>query len=156
MSAAPGLVAQLEASLKHFKGTLSALEEADSGFAPRDGMFTVAAQVSHVAGTVDWFLEGAFGDGWDMDFAAHEAHSRAVGSLSEAVAHLERAYAAAIETLGSRPDEELFAPIDDPAIMGGAPRAAIVTGIVDHTAHHRGSLAVYIRLLGRVPAMPYA
>ncbi len=24
-----------------------------------------------------------------------------------------------------------------------------------HTAHHRGALAVYARLLGKVPAMPY-
>ena len=156
MSAAPGLVAQLESSLKHLKGTMSALDESDSGFAPGEGMFTVAAQVSHVAGTVDWFIEGAFGEGWDMDFEAHEAHARAVSSLAEAIAHLDRAYAAAIATIGSKSDEELFAPIADQAIMGGAPRAAVVSGIVDHTAHHRGSLAVYIRLLGRVPAMPYA
>ena len=156
MSAAPGLVAQLESSLKHFKGTMSALDESDSAFAPREGMFTVAAQVSHVAGTVDWFMEGAFGDGWDMDFETHEGHARAVTSLAEAVAHLDRAYAAAIATIGSTSDEALFAPIADQAIMGGAPRAAVVSAIVDHTAHHRGSLAVYIRLLGRVPAMPYA
>ena len=40
--------------------------------------------------------------------------------------------------------------------VGGAPRLALVTGLGDHTAHHRGVLAVYARLCGRVPAMPYA
>ena len=156
MPAAPGLVAQLDNSRKFFKGTLSVFEESDSGFAPQPEMFSVAAHVSHVAGTVDWFMEGAFGGGWDMDFAAHEQHARAATSLTDAVAHLDRAYDAAIVRIGELSDADLFAPIADEAILGGAPRAAVVSGIVDHSAHHRGALAVYARLLGKVPAMPYA
>ena len=39
--------------------------------------------------------------------------------------------------------------------MSGAPRLAVVSGIVDHTAHHRGALSVYCRLLNKVPPMPY-
>jgi uncharacterized damage-inducible protein DinB len=27
--------------------------------------------------------------------------------------------------------------------------------MVEHTAHHRGALTVYSRLLGKVPLMPY-
>ena len=41
-------------------------------------------------------------------------------------------------------------------IMTGAPKMSVVGGIVDHTAHHRGALAVYARLLGKEPKMPYA
>ena len=39
---------------------------------------------------------------------------------------------------------------------GGASRLAWVSGLGDHIAHHRGALADYARLCGRVPAMPYA
>jgi uncharacterized damage-inducible protein DinB len=39
--------------------------------------------------------------------------------------------------------------------MGGLPRYAIVSALTDHTAHHRGALTVYARLLGLVPPMPY-
>jgi len=39
--------------------------------------------------------------------------------------------------------------------MAGEPRAAIIAAIAEHTAHHRGSLAVYARLLGYVPPIPY-
>jgi uncharacterized damage-inducible protein DinB len=39
--------------------------------------------------------------------------------------------------------------------MGGLPKHAIWTAVLDHTAHHRGALTVYSRLLGKVPAMPY-
>jgi uncharacterized damage-inducible protein DinB len=40
--------------------------------------------------------------------------------------------------------------------MGGVPRWSVVSAISDHTAHHRGALTVYSRLLGKVPVMPYA
>ena len=52
-------------------------------------------------------------------------------------------------------DAELMAPIADGPIMGGAPRMAIVNGITDHTAHHRGALTVYARVSGVVPPNPY-
>ena len=39
--------------------------------------------------------------------------------------------------------------------MGGQPRLAIFGALTDHTAHHRGALSVYTRLLGKVPPMPY-
>jgi uncharacterized damage-inducible protein DinB len=50
--------------------------------------------------------------------------------------------------------EEWQEPIAS-GIMGGAPRAAIFSGMADHTAHHRGALAVYARLTGKTPEMPY-
>ena len=46
----------------------------------------------------------------------------------------------------------------EPAIAGArdeAPKGAAAQGLVDHTAHHRGALAVYARLVGKTPSMPY-
>lgn len=149
------LVQELGTSLKYFQKTLSVFEEGDSGFAPAPQLFTVAGHAAHAADSVDWFVEGAFGKGWDMDFEAMERKVRAVTSLEEASAWLERACSAAAEAVGSASDGALSEPIPDRRIMGGAPRAAVVTAIVDHTAHHRGALAVYARLLGKVPVMPY-
>ena len=63
--------------------------------------------------------------------------------------------AAASATLSYKSDAELMAPIADGPIMGGAPRMAIVNGITDHTAHHRGALTVYARVSGIVPPNPY-
>ena len=79
-----------------------------------------------------------------------------VTSLEDAVAWLDRAFANAITVIGAASDEDLYSPIPDTRIMNGAPRVAVVSGIVDHTAHHRGALAVYARLLGKVPEMPYS
>lgn len=150
------LATRLRTSLKYFQGTISGFDEADSGFAPDPEMFTVAGQVAHTADTVDWFVEGAFGGGWDLDFAAIEARIKAVTSLAEANAWLERAFESAIRTVESASEEDLHTPIPDERMMKGMPRAGIVNGIVDHTAHHRGSLAVYLRVMGRKPQMPYS
>lgn len=150
------LATQLRNSLKFFRQTTSAFDEDDSGFRPDPEMFTVAGQVAHAADTVDWFVEGAFGEGWDLDFEAIEARIRKVESLGEANAWLARAFAAAIHRVERASDDELSAPVPDERMMPGMPRAGIVNGIVDHTAHHRGSLAVYLRVMGRTPPMPYA
>jgi uncharacterized damage-inducible protein DinB len=40
--------------------------------------------------------------------------------------------------------------------MSGLPKRTILHGMPDHTARHRGSLAVHVRTLGKVPPMPYA
>jgi uncharacterized damage-inducible protein DinB len=156
MAIADGLVMDLKGTQKFFKTTLSVFEPEDAGFAPSPEVYTVAGHVAHAADSVDWFVEGAFGEGWDMDFDALIAKAKAVTSLEEAVAWFDRAFTNAIEVVGAASDQVLFEAIPDKRIMEGAPRIAIVSGIVDHTAHHRGSLAVYARLIGKVPEMPYA
>lgn len=155
MSTASYLADQLRTSHKYIRSTISIFEEEDAGFAPRPELYTVAGHIAHAADSVEWFVEGAFGEGWNMDFDGLIAAARAVETLEEADAWLDRAFAAAIAAFESASEEDLAAPIPDERIMGGAPRHAVVGPIVDHTAHHRGALAVYARLLGRVPPMPY-
>ena len=147
----------LKQALQFFSKTCSVFQEEDSGYAPTPGQFTVAQQVAHVAQTIDWFMEGGFRDeGFDLDFAVHQAAIRDVHSLREALAWLVKSVDAAAAVLQDKTQEELMEPIAQGPIMAGQPRAAIVAAIAEHTAHHRGSLAVYGRLLGYAPPMPYA
>jgi uncharacterized damage-inducible protein DinB len=156
MAVSDGLVQEIKSAQRFFKTTLSVFEPDDAGFAPSPELYTVAGHVAHAADTVDWFIEGAFGEGWDMEFDALIAKAKDVTSLEEATEWLDRSFANAIAVVGAASDQELTEPIPDTKIMGGAPRLAVVSGIVDHTAHHRGSLAVYARLIGKEPPMPYS
>lgn len=154
---AENLVAELKATQAFFNTSTSCLEEKDSAFVPAEGMWTVAQQVAHVARTIDWFVEGTFRpEGFDMDFERHVADITVVRSLDAARAWLEAAFARAFEAFGSRSPEELLKTLPEGPVMGGAPRFSVVSAIGDHTAHHRGALTVYSRLLGKVPVMPYA
>jgi uncharacterized damage-inducible protein DinB len=139
-----------------FDRTLTAFDESDAGFTPAPGMFSTAQQVAHAAQTIDWFLEGAFRpEGFTMDFESLERQVREVDTLARAKTWLDQAHGRLLTALKERPAAEWAKPIAKNTLMGGAPRSAIIDGLNDHTAHHRGSLAVYARLRGKVPPMPY-
>jgi uncharacterized damage-inducible protein DinB len=147
---------QLLASQDFFERSTRVLDEADSGFRPREGMMTVAQQVAHAAQTLDWFIEGVSRPGgFDLDFEKHAKALEGMNSLSAARQMLKTAYANAIRFLRSRSPEDLSQPLPPGPIMGGQPISDLVWAMVEHTAHHRGALTVYSRLLGKVPPMPY-
>ena len=150
------LLAQLDSVHEWFNRSTGQLTEDDSGFVPTDGVFTVASQVAHAAHTIDWFIDGAFNpQGFAMDFEEAERAIRAVTSLTAARAAMTRAIAEAKAVVEARSDEEWAQPLPPGPVMGGLPRSAIFGAITDHTAHHRGALTVYARLLGKTPPMPY-
>ena len=147
---------QLLASKDFFARSTRVLDEADSEFRPREGMMTVAQLVAHTAQTLDWFIEGASrNEGFDLDFEKQAKALAGVTSLAAARQMLEAAYANAIQFIRSRRPEDLAGPLPPGPIMGGQPIGDIVWSMVEHTAHHRGALTVYSRLLGKVPPMPY-
>lgn len=156
-SANDGHIKAVIATHRFFRKSTECFREEHSGFVPVEGMFTVAQQVAHAAQVVEWFLKGAFDStsGFDMDFEAHERDVRECRSLAKAFERFDRACLAAEEKLRACTPEYLMQPIPNDQIMGGAPRMAVVAAISDHTAHHRGALVVYARLLGLVPPMPY-
>ena len=147
---------ELKAMKEYFDRSTRVLEEADSAFAPAEGMFTAAQHVAHVAQTIEWFIGGVFAPGgFDLDFERLDRETRKVTSLAAARAWMERACAAAQAAVEGHSESEWAALLPPGPIMGGAPRYAVFGGLTDHTAHHRGALTVYSRLRGKVPAMPY-
>lgn len=150
------LVEQMNTSKEYFDRSTRVLVEADSAFAPLPDLMSVAQQVAHTAHTLDWFIEGATRpEGFRLDFEEFGKQVSAVTSLKAARTWLDRAHANFIAVIGKMSDAELFAPLPAGPVMGGAPKLAIVSAVADHTAHHRGVLTVYSRLLNKVPAMPY-
>lgn len=151
------LIEALSKSREFLERSTSALTEADSEFAPAEGMFTSAQVLAHVALTVDWFVEGAFvrPDGFSMDFEALDRDARACRSLEAARSMCATAYERAAGIIAEQSPEQLASPLPEGPIMGGVPRFVVVHSIDDHTAHHRGALTVYARLRGHVPPMPY-
>jgi uncharacterized damage-inducible protein DinB len=147
---------QLLASKEFFERSTRVLDEADSGFRPREGMMTVAQLVAHTAQTLDWFIVGVSRpEGFDFDFEKQAKALAAATSLAAARQMLETAYANAIGFLRSRSPEDLARPLPPGPVMGGQPVSDIVWGMVEHTAHHRGALTVYTREIGKVPPIPY-
>jgi uncharacterized damage-inducible protein DinB len=147
---------QILASKEFFERSSRVLDESDSEFRPRDEMMTVAQQVAHTAQTLEWFLDGATKpEGFDLNFEDQAKALAAFSSLTTARNRLDIAFTRAVDFLRSRTPEELAQPLPAGPVMGGRPVSDIVWAMVEHTAHHRGALSVYTRMLGKVPPMPY-
>ena len=156
MSLAQQAIAELTSTEDFFNRSTRNLQEAHSTYAPVAGMMTAAQQLAHAAQTIDWFMDGAFSaDGFRMDFDGMANEVNAYTSLAEARAWFTKAMASAKALLAGKSDADLLVPLPPGPIMGGAPRLAVISAIVDHTAHHRGALTVYARLNDIVPPMPY-
>jgi uncharacterized damage-inducible protein DinB len=146
---------QLNNIKEYFERSTRLLEEEHSTYAPQDGLFTVVGHIAHSAQTIEWFFDSAFGTEWNMDWAAMDKAVRTVTSLAEARAWFDRAISHAIEVAEAHTAAEWESPFKPNPIMGEIPRHSIVSAVLDHTAHHRGALTVYQRLLGITPLMPY-
>jgi uncharacterized damage-inducible protein DinB len=145
----------MQGARKGFERTISCFREKDASFAAAPGLFSVAQHIAHAAQTIEWFLEGAFRpQGMNMDFEGLETEVRLIEELEDALAWWNSAWDEALESVGNTAPEAWTEAIRG-EIMGGEPRYAIIAGIVDHTAHHRGALSVYARLLELEPPMPY-
>ena len=141
---------------KFLNNVLKDFKPENGDFRATDDMMTVTQQIRHIAVTAKWFREGAFGAGFDMDFEKLDATLKEPATLEEALAELDAVYDANIAFLESLSAEELQAPMSPNPLFGEAPRMAVISAEVDHTAHHRGALSVYLRLLGVTPTMVYA
>jgi len=150
-------IERLKSIAEFFERSTSCLSEEDSNFAPKEGTYTVAQQIAHTAQTIDWFLEGMFrSGGFDLNFEELMKPVMACQSVGGAREWFRKAIAQAIEVIEGKNDAELLEPLPPGMVMGGVPRFEVIGAISDHTAHHRGALTVYSRLLGKVPKMPYA
>ena len=150
------MVGELQVTLEFFNRSTSVLTEDDAQFRPTPDSLSVVQQVAHVGQTVDWFRNAITSpEGFDLDFEAHWREISTCKTLKDARAWVEQAFAAMKELIGGMDEAALHAPFPPGPVLGGAPKLAAVGSIVDHTAHHRGALTVYCRLLGKQAPMPY-
>ena len=148
---------ELKTSQKFFETSTSCLSEEDSSFAPKNELYTVANHVAHAAQSIDWFMDGAYSEkGFDMDFEKHIREAKEVISYESAKARFNKSIDNAVKVIENGSEEDLQKPIVLGPIMGGLPRYTVIGAIAEHTAHHRGALSVYSRLIGKEPQMPYA
>lgn len=73
----------------------------------------------------------------------------------EARGQLDAALTKAVHFFDSCSADDLARPLPPGPVMGGQPLGDIAWAMIEHTAHHRGALTVYSRLLGKVSPMPY-
>jgi len=151
-----GLLKELDNVKEFFERSTRCLEEKDSAYSPKEDMLPVVHHVAHAAQSIDWFIDGMCSpEGFDTNFENHWKDVTPCTSLSQAREWFSKSIQQAKTVVDGMSEEQLRSPLPQGMVMGGSPKLAVIGAISEHTAHHRGALSVYSRLIGYKPVMPY-
>jgi uncharacterized damage-inducible protein DinB len=119
-------------------------------WAPKPGEFTCGDIIRHLAAAESMFVGAVAESRWR--YGGHTA--REATTLDTLIADLEQRHAGAMATLRQVPDHELQQP--RPTLDGPPVKAwRLLMALVEHEAHHRSQLAVYLLLMGVQPPHIY-
>ncbi|MFY8300823.1 DinB family protein [Pseudoalteromonas sp. SS15] len=165
-----------------FLRTLSAFNDEDSNFRPQQNMLSVKDQVMHTVGAIELFVSAYLatlestskithtsfrpGQVWlgsstavtDMRWTqnADKKQFDEEVNMEEIKAIFSKTMAYASDAFAIPSEVELQQPIGENSLVPDFFCAEdIIEIMLDHTAHHRGALAQYARLLGHSPKIPY-
>jgi uncharacterized damage-inducible protein DinB len=130
---------------------LAAVPDSGKEYKPDAKSRTAWELATHLATADIWFLQsvidGAFA--WNPD-AAKQAEEQ-FKNVNDVVAFYQREMAARLSALRAMPGDTLAKPIDFFGMMQ-QPAAWFVGMANNHSTHHRGQLAAYLRAMGsKVP-----
>jgi uncharacterized damage-inducible protein DinB len=124
---------------------LAAVPEHKKDYRPDADARTAFSLASHIASSEVWFLNGIV----KGEFVREG--EKKFGSVAEIVAYYDKELPAALAKVKALPADKLAKVI--PAFgMFNLPAAAYLAFVNNHSIHHRGQLAVYLRPMGsKVP-----
>jgi uncharacterized damage-inducible protein DinB len=123
-----------------------AIPPASLDWSPKEGEFTCADLLRHIAAGEKMFVGVVTQGRWKYD-----GHAGDQQSLDELLALLDRTHTQATQALVALPDTELDQP--RPSLVGDRPLKAWrwLMAMSEHEIHHRSQLAMYLMLLGVTP-----
>jgi uncharacterized damage-inducible protein DinB len=124
---------------------LAAVPEHKKDYRPDADARTAFSLASHIASSEVWFLNGIV----KGEFVREG--EKKFGSVAEIVAYYDKEFPAALAKVKALPPDKLAKVM--PAFgMFNLPAAAYLAFVNNHSIHHRGQLAVYLRPMGsKVP-----
>jgi len=140
----------IEGAEREYKTTrrvLGAVPEDKKDYRPCPNSRSAFDLASHIATSEVWFLEsiakGAF---------AREGEPPKFGSVAQLVTFYETAFPAALARVKALPPEKLALTVEAFGTM--MPAVAYLGFMNNHSVHHRGQLAAYLRPMGaKVPSI---
>lgn len=143
----------IESEIPTTRKVLAAVGEGDGEYKP-DAKSRSAIQLArHIATSDVWFIQSILDGRFDFDPAAAEKAEAQLGSAEQAAAFYETAMREKIAALRAAPASQLTREVDFFGMMKG-PAATFLAFAQNHSVHHRGQLAAYLRASGsKVPSI---
>ena len=152
------LLAELDREIARSRKALEQVPEGRHDWKPHEKSMIFGYLAGMVATIPMWLTFQVTKD--DLDVAPAEGSSmkmEPMNTAAEYVAALDKAAAGAREALGKATDEHLQTNWQLKArgqVVQEGPRYEMIQDTINHWAHHRGQMTVYLRLMGAmVPAI---
>jgi uncharacterized damage-inducible protein DinB len=106
---------------------------------------------THIATADVWFVDSIINGAFVYDEAAAKRAEAAFTSIDDVLAFYKKTFPEKLKALKALPADKLAETLDFFGMMK-MPRASFVVMANNHSVHHRGQLAAYLRALGsKVP-----
>lgn len=148
MKLADPLVSELEYEAATTRRVLDRIPDSEFGWKPHPKSFSLGELASHTANIADWAAITLTTDELNLDPV--DSKPWLASTRAELLEQFDRNLAKSLSLLREADDEHLRAPWTLKS-MGQTvltlPRSAVLrTWVLNHMIHHRGQLAVYLRL----------
>ena len=132
---------------------LAAVPDDKRSYRPDEKSRTAWELATHIATGDIWFINSVLAGSFVFDAEAEKKQTGQFGSIADVVAYYKKEFPAALSKITAMPADKLAAPVDFFGMMK-MPNATYLGFANNHSIHHRGQLAAYLRAMGsKVPAI---
>ncbi len=147
------LTGSLDNECKTTLKVLSAVKEDNRDYKPDDKSRTAWELATHIATSDVWFLDSIIQGKFNFDPDAAKKAEAQFKNVNDVVEFYKKAFPAKLAELRGLSSDHLTRIVDFFGMMQ-MPAAAFLPLMNNHSIHHRGQLAAYLRPMGsKVPAM---
>lgn len=132
---------------------LAAVPDDKRSYRPDEKSRTAWELATHIATGDIWFINSVLAGSFVFDAEAGKKQVGQFGSVADVVTFYKKEFPAALGRVRAMPADKLAAPVDFFGMMK-MPNANYLGFANNHSIHHRGQLAAYLRAMGsKVPAI---
>jgi uncharacterized damage-inducible protein DinB len=132
---------------------LAAVKDDNRNYRPDDKSRTAWELATHLATADIWFLDSILNGTFSWDPAKVKEVEGQFKSVAEVVAFYEKTFPQKLQAVQAMSGDALARPLDFFGMMQ-MPAVSFVGMANNHSTHHRGQLAAYLRAMGsKVPAI---
>ncbi len=143
----------LESESKTTAKVIAAVPDDKRDYKPDDKSRSAWDLATHLALGDVWFLDSIIQGKFNFDPAVEEQQSKQFKNVNDVVTYYNREFPARLATLRALPVEKLTQIVDFFGMMQ-SPNASYLGFANNHSIHHRGQLAAYLRAMGsKVPSI---
>jgi uncharacterized damage-inducible protein DinB len=132
---------------------IAAVPDDKHGYQPDAKSRTAWQLVTHIATADIWFIDSILSGSFVFDPAAAKERESKFANVADVVAFYKQEFPAALNKVRAMAGDKLAAPVDFFGLMK-MPNVTYLGFANNHSVHHRGQLAAYLRAMGsKVPAI---